>query len=127
MPYTIHYNDDEGIITVNYSGVVTDDDLLNSLKEKTSSIERVKACKFSLNDFTNSTGFEVTSNGMRENAAISIELSKLNQNVIPILIAPNDLEFGMSRIWLAYSGGTNWKSRIVRTYEEALELMNENK
>ena len=35
MPYTIKYNDDEGIVSVIYSGVVTDDDLLNSLKEKT--------------------------------------------------------------------------------------------
>ena len=127
MPYKIQYNDDEGIVTVTYSGVVTDDDLLNSLKEKTRDVERVKSCKFSVNDFTKATKFKVTPEGMQENALISIELSKLNNKVMPILIAPTDLEFGMSRIWEAYSDETKWNSKIVRTQKDALALINKNK
>ncbi|NQV69017.1 MAG: hypothetical protein HQ498_03215 [Pseudohongiella sp.] len=125
MPYTIKYNDDEGIVSVIYSGVATDDDLLNSLKEKTNSLEIVKNCKFSINDFTEATGFEATPKVMREMSLTSIELSKISSQIMPIIIAPKDIEFGMFRMWLAYIDRTKWDARIVRSYKEALDLMNE--
>jgi|GEM_PF-1144411 hypothetical protein len=44
MAYKIEYKDDEKLIITTFSGVVTDDDFLNSIDEKANSKDRVKLC-----------------------------------------------------------------------------------
>jgi|GEM_PF-1159907 hypothetical protein len=53
-------------------------------------------------------------------------MSKIIKHIKPILIAPSDLQFGMLRMWQAYSDETNWESNIVRTYDEAISLIKDN-
>lgn len=41
-----------------------------------------------------------------------------------VAIVPADLEYGMGRMWQAYSDDTNWKTYMARTKDEADEWLN---
>ena len=52
MAYTITYDKDKGGVVTTYSGVVTDEDIINSVKERTTSDSLVKSFKYAISDYT---------------------------------------------------------------------------
>ena len=123
MAYIITFNDKEDGVLTTYTGTVTDDDMINCAKERLSLVGMLKSIKYFLSDFTDVDDFLVTPTGIKTIATIATTASKINNELILIAIVPSDLEYGMGRMWQAFS---NWKSYMARTKEEASEWLNKN-
>lgn len=124
MTYSISYKNDGGVITT-YSGIVTDDEMLNCVKERTESSVNLQNFKYFLSDFTEVKQFKVTSSCIQSIAHLTLQASKINKDLIIVLIVPTDLEYGMSRMWSAYSDESNLQIHITRTKKQALEYLSE--
>ena len=119
MPYEVIYQkSDGGVITI-YSGVVTDEDSIQSLDEKCSSEERIKSYRYALTDCSNVTELKVTTDAVIRNAEIAKSAFAINSNIIFVAAVPTDLLYGLSRLWQAYADESNRRTKVVRSREEA--------
>ena len=126
MPYEITYRETDGGVYTKYYGIVTDSDIMNSMKERFSSDDKVSSYRYAITDCTEVEKFDVSPEVMKESAALSKRVSSINKHIAVVAIMPTDLEFGMGRMWQAYSYETGWKTGIVRTKEEAEVWLKEN-
>jgi len=126
MTYVITFKEKEGGVFTHYSGTVTDADIIKSVKERLLLVEKLKPIKYFFSDFTDVDNFNVTSTGIQTIADIATRASKINNDIILVAIVPSDLEYGMARMWQAYSDDMNWKTYLARTKEEASEWLNKN-
>jgi len=126
MAYVITFNENDGGVFTTYTGTVTDDDMINSAKERLSLVENLNPIKYFFSDFTDVDNFKVTPSGIQVIATIATTASKINNDLLLVAIVPSDLEYGMGRMWQAYSDELNWKTYMARTKEEASEWLNKN-
>ena len=126
MPYEITYLETDGGVLIKYFGIVTDSDIINSMEERFSSDDQVSSYRYAITDCSNVEKFEVSTEVMKESAELSKKVSMINKNIVVIAIMPTDLEFGMGRMWQAFSYETGWKTGIVRTKDEAEVWLKEN-
>ena len=126
MSYNITHNKDDGGVITNYSGTVTDEELISSARERTTPIERVKSYKYLLSDFTGVHEFKVTPWGIRAAAEIANKMFHENSNILLSAVLPQDLQFGMGRMWQVYTEGGEYKSYLARTKEEAIQWLHQN-
>jgi len=126
MPYEITYLETDGGVYTKYYGIVTDSDIINSMKERFSSDDKVSSYRYAITDCTDVKKFDVSPEVMKESGKISKKVSNINKNIAVVAIMPTDLEFGMGRMWQAYSYETGWKTGIVRDKDEAEVWLKEN-
>ena len=119
MPYEITYLEIDGGVYTKYYGIVTDSDIIDSMKERFSSDDKVSSYRYVMSDFRDVENFEVSPEVMKKGAEVSKKVSMINKNLLVVGIMPTDLEFGMGRMWQAYSYETDWKIEIFRTKDEA--------
>ena len=119
MPFEIIMSEtDGGVITI-YSGVVTDEDVIRSVEEKCSSLEKIQSYRYALTDCTNVTEFKVTSKAVMRNAKVAKSAFSVNSDVLLVAVVPTDLMFGLSRLWQAYADESDHRTTVVRSREEA--------
>ena len=95
MPYEIAYLETEGGVITKYHGVVTDNDIINSIKERFSLDTKVASYRYFITDCSNVEKFDVSPKAMEESAEISKKVSMIKKNITVVGIMPTDLEFGM--------------------------------
>jgi hypothetical protein len=119
VPYEVIFQkSDGGVITI-YSGVVTDDDLLQSANDKCSSVEKIKSYRYALTDCSNVTELKVTTDAVIKNAEIAKSAFAINSNIIFVAAVPTDLMYGLSRLWQVYADESDRQTKVVRSREEA--------
>lgn len=119
MPYEVIFQkSDGGVITI-YSGVVTDEDLLQSANSKCRSVERMMSYRYALTDCSNVTEFNVTTEAVIKNAEIAKSAFAINSNILFVAAVPTDLMFGLSRLWQVYADESDRHTKVVRSREEA--------
>lgn len=127
MPYTLEYQKTDGGVITTYSGKVTDEEYRQCLEDKLSLFNTAKSngnsgiLRYSLSDCADVTDFNVSVETMKAGANISKTVMETNQTVLMSVVAPNNHEFGMGRLWQAYIGSQGERARIFRTKEEAEE------
>ena len=126
MPYEITYLETDGGIMTKYFGIVTDREIINSIKERFSSDDRIASYRYIISDCSDVDKFDVSPEVMKKSAEISQKVSMINRNLAVVAIMPTDLEFGMGRMWQAYAYQTGWITEIVRTRDEADIWLKEN-
>lgn len=126
MPYKIEYNDKDGGVFTTYFGVVTDSDIIASLKERIESKKRVENYRYVISDYSGAEEFKVTTEGIKQNALIAVRASESNRKGVLVAILPRDHEYGMGRMWQAYADDSGWKTYIARDKKEAYDWINEN-
>jgi hypothetical protein len=119
MAYKIEYDENAGGITTIFSGTVTDEDLINSGRDKITQIDKVKTYKYLVSDFSDVDEFKITPDGIRANAKIAIHASKYHSRVLLVAILPTDLEYGMGRMWQVYSEESGMTTFMARSHQEA--------
>lgn len=125
MPYTLEYRETDGGVITTYSGKVTEDEYRQCLKEKfllgekSMSHEKMGAPRYSISDFADVTAFDVSVEAVKYSANLSQTIMKTNETGLMAVVAPNDHEFGMGRLWQAYIGSQGERAKIFRSKEEA--------
>jgi hypothetical protein len=125
MPYTIERKkNDSGVIST-YSGKVTDAEFQQCMKEKfflskeILSPKKVGPLRYSISDCSDVSNFDVSVEAVKWVAHLSKTVMKANPTILMAIIAPNNHEFGMGRLWQAYMGSHSERAKIFRTKEQA--------
>jgi len=125
VPYTLKYKETDGGVITTYSGKVTDEEYQQCLKEKILLGEKImppenpETLRYSISDCADVTDFDVSVDTIKHAARLSKEVMEINEAVLMAVVAPNNHEFGMGRLWQAYVGSQGEKAKIFRTKEEA--------
>jgi hypothetical protein len=119
MPYTIEYQEEKRGVITTYWGVVTDEDIIQSGREKYHQREKVIHYRYALTDLSRVEKFTATPDGIQANADISSDILKRNNEFFIAFVMPSQLEYGMGRIWQAYAGHPDTKVQIFKTRSEA--------
>ena len=119
MSYDLFFIDEEFGTITEYHGVLTDELLIECTKERYSSLKRNKEFKYIMNDYTDCSKIDVTTQTVITVANMAIAASKTNNDIVIAGVMPTDLEFGLGRMWQAYADETEWTSKAVRTRNEA--------
>lgn len=125
MPYTIAYQETDGGVITTYSGEVTNEEFKECLQEKFLlsekfiSSEEIRSHRYSISDCAGVTNFSVSIDAVKYSANLSKAAMKINETALMAVVAPNDHEFGMGRMWQAYIGSQGDRVKVFKTREEA--------
>jgi|GEM_PF-2087191 len=126
MPYKIDFLDQEGGVITTYWGGVSDADVIQSGRKKFAELDRLKNYRYALTDLSRVEEFKLTSYGIQVNVDLSSKIYEVNSNFIVAFVLPTDVEFGMGRMWQAYSDKYGIKSFVCRSRTEAEEWIQKN-
>ena len=125
MPYHDFFSDDGlGHITL-YSGVVTGNELIKNNSTRYGSIEKMEKMKYILSDYSMTNEMNVSSSIIQQLAKMSKKAESINQDMLVAVVMPEDLAYGLGRMWQAYSIDLKWQSKIFRNREAAELWLNE--
>ncbi len=124
MPITLQtYNNGKGVRTT-YSGVVTDREYLTHIRLYPSLPSAVfESIQYGLTDLSDVRKLDLSTTTVIEAANVSSATMKKNPNLRIAIAAPNDIEFGMSRIWSAWSDMELAHTALFRTVAEAKDWL----
>jgi hypothetical protein len=123
MPVQINIlQDGIGIEFISF-GVVTGQEIIEANK-KIYNRENLLRLKYKIIDRTNCTDYRVTPEEIRIIAAQDIEASKINKNILILLVSPTPLQYGMTRMWQVHIESTGFQSEIFKDIESAKEYIN---
>jgi len=114
----IKYIDDGIGIELTILGDATLEKILKAAEEVYSE-EYITKQKYQIIDFTKCTSFQLSSDDMRTIVEVDLETSKSNPDIIIAIIAPQDIAFGMSRVYEAYADETGFRINVFRNKEES--------
>lgn len=101
-------------------GVRTGDELLAGNRrmffERTADFA---ACRFWYADFTGSDLRGVGADHIRELAQIAEQAASANPSLLTAIVTPEDLQYGLGRMWATITEATGWECRTFRSREEA--------
>ena len=105
-------------VIVWHSGVITDEMLLIANKELYAH-EYKEGLQFQLLELTDVQEFNVSSVTMAQLAEMDRKINK-GKKVFACVVAPDDLMFGLSRMWDIQAGGDDLDTMVVRTINDAI-------
>lgn len=107
------------VLYIQFEGTVTDDVLLSRFQEVREWMDRNGQFS-SITDFSPVTRFEVTSQGVDRLAS---NPPLVPDNLLRIVVAPQDETFGMARMFEMLGSATRNKVYVVRTMAEAHRVL----
>jgi hypothetical protein len=125
VPYTLKHKENNGGVIASYSGKVTEKELQQCLEEKlllgdkNMSHKKTGVPLYFIRDFAETTNFDVSVETVKLSATLYKALMEVNETVLIAVVAPNDHEFGMARLWHAYIGIQDERANVFRTREAA--------
>ena len=120
MPIQIRYID--GGVGVEYigSGVLTGADIIEA-NRKIYRNENFSKQRYQIVDRSNCTEFRVSSEEIQKIAEQDKAAAKINPNFIVALISTTDLQYGLSRMYEAYTGVGGFSTEVFRDRKSAEE------
>ena len=113
MTIDIKYLDDGEGIEIIASGTVTGREIIEKHKEIYSP-ENLKRQKYQVIDRTECREYNVSDEEVQEIADIDIAAAKTNPNIIIAVIAPTDMQYGVSRVWQVYVAESKFLTEVFR-------------
>lgn len=114
---TISLDNNIGIIHT-WKNEVSGSDVLHVLKELFSK-NVFKEYKYWVTDFTGITKFPISQDEINQVVSLDKQAEKVNPNIIIVVIASEDLHFGLSRMWQIMADEICWDKIVVRSLDEA--------
>ncbi|MFW2371958.1 MAG: hypothetical protein ACN4GM_02475 [Gammaproteobacteria bacterium] len=118
MPVRIEYTKDKIGVVLHHEGVVSGEELINSVS-KVYSDERYLNLRYWIGDRTSCTEFLPDTRSLKIIAELSKQESSRNPGILLALVAPNDLEFGMSRMFEFLAGESLFITKVFRARSTA--------
>ena len=129
MPITIVMNHEAGYFVSHYKGSITDAELLNDWESIIDSGAWIPDTN-ELADLSEADLSNITTDGIRALADYFISLSTEN-NVTPnkktAIYAPNELNFGLARMYGIFAFGSSQNIEFFYKREEAIQWLENNK
>src|SRR5271170_3472929 len=119
MGFVLQFDAKDNILRGNIEGLVTDAILLDFYAELTRYIASHPPSRGIL-DFSSVTNFEASSGVIRQLAAAA---PAFPPGQMRVFVVPKDLLFGMARMFQMLGEKTRPELHVVRTVEEAYELL----
>ncbi len=123
---SFHINSDERVFVSTWRGNISNEDLLECYRTLFDDKE-YEPGYHEIADVTNGDLAAVTGNGLRALAGMISQ--KLGPNCPPFktaIIAPRDLDYGMSRMYEVFSSESPENVRVFRSKEEAMSWIKED-
>jgi hypothetical protein len=76
-------------------------------------------CRYWFADYSRVEQSDVDFTQIRQLAALHVNVSKLNPQLIVAVHSTADFIFGMARMWESFAAETGWKTQVFRSAEEA--------
>lgn len=118
MPIRINYLHGGAVVEYISSGVVTGLEIIEANK-KLYQRNNIIRLKYKLIDRSTCTAYRVTREEMKLIAAQDEAASKINRDITVLLVAPTDLQYGMTRMWQMLVEETGFRSEIFQDRESA--------
>ena len=81
--------------------------------------------RFWFADFTGSDLRGVEHGHIRELGEIAEQAARSNSALLTAIVTPEDLQFGLGRMWAMLTEATGWEHQLFRTREEAADWLAE--
>jgi len=117
MPFTTEYKN--GCLYRNWSGVVSSDELFESIVLVKRDILNGLPADKALYDFSETSKIDITNRDIRKYSVKCIEIARLSPNVKAAVVAPSDLIFGLARMWEMQIDENRWHVKVFRSRELA--------
>ena len=120
MPITAHFRPEANLIVLVHAGVVSDDEFVSSYKAIYEDVRFDKSSKI-LVDLRH-TESSVRSSATLRRFAEFMELKFKDISVHPkvAVVAPEDVSFGLARMYQVFSHKVQWEFQVFRSTEKAL-------
>ena len=118
MPVNIEYTQDGIGVILNHEGAVTGEELYDSILQVFND-NRYPKLKYWIGDRTNCTKYLLGDVWLRKIADLNKKESSRNPGMLLVLVSPKLLEFGMSRMFQAYSEGSLFQTEVFRGRNQA--------
>lgn len=102
-------------------GIVTGEEIIEANNDLLSLKEKLKKTKYCIIDYSDATQYDVSTPEVEIIAAQDSEIAKYIPEYIVAVIAPNNLEFGVSRMWesVVKVKGLNWDTMVFKNRDDA--------
>ena len=117
MPHKVTYTHDAGVVT-EYEGEVTGDEVIE-IHRGIVDDPSFELLRYYISDGTGRTRAAVSADQARVMAGISKSASKLNPNLLVAMVRPEDVDFGMSRMYQSLLEDSDFRIGVFRTRAEA--------
>jgi hypothetical protein len=124
MPLSITYNEDGGIF-VRGEGVITGSEIKEINNIIYESPEKIEKITYQLGDFTDVTDISVSITEIQELAIKDQKAFEVNPNMFIALVAKDDLIFGLSRMWEAFSYKPTFETMVFKKMDDAQKWISE--
>ncbi len=118
MPIELPYRDGVSGVVYLCTGVVTAAEF-SKASEEVYSEERIDRLRYQLVDFTTTEHLDSNLEGTRENARIDATAANQNHNFVIAIAGPDDLTFGISRMWQAMVSDSDLRTGVFRSMPDA--------
>ncbi len=117
MIYKIFYNQSINAIECYYFGDVTFE-ILKESSERRFSHEKFPEIDYLISDYSEANLKKFEPFEIQLLVSLDIKASTINPALIVLLCMPTPLEYGMARMWQAYSVELNWVSHVFSSRDE---------
>jgi hypothetical protein len=124
MPIELQYRDDETGVVFVCSGVVNGADFIEA-NEEIYAPERLERLRYQLIDFSATERIEISSEQIREYAAMDVRAAARNPSLVVAVAGPTPITFGLSRMWQALVDESGIRSGVFHTVAEAESWLGE--
>ena len=118
MPIQIHALDDGKGVEVLATGVVTGQEVLAANREVYVR-DTLEKLRYKLIDRTHCTHYAVTPLEMKIVAMQDVQASKINADLVIVLVTRGKLQYGMTRMWQLLSEKSGFRTKIFKDRESA--------
>lgn len=124
MPVEINIIDNGMGIEFISSGVVTGKEIIEA-NRKIYNQEHLERLKYKIVDRSDCTDYQVTSHDIEVIADQDMMASEINKDITVLLVAPTELQFGMTRMWQTLSDESGFESIIFKDRPSANKYLKE--
>ena len=118
MPLKLSYRDDGGVV-VTASGTVTGQEILEGGDTVYATEALINKTSYVLTDFTVASHVEANAEEVRRMAQQDLAAAKVNPSILTVVVSPDDLVYGLSRMWAVYAESFPFEPKVFRDRAQA--------
>ena len=120
MPVTIKDYDDGYGVVICGSGIISDPDRENILAHHAQSSEKLSRYQWTLSDFGDTEGSEITPESFKEVVRSSIDAADLGDRSVVAFVGSSDFGYGLSRLFEGLIAHTERNMEVFRRRSDAV-------